>query len=90
MAKRIRRPIQAAIGKVNEAKKGDDVAAIQRAVEELQSASQRMAEHLYAASAQPGPGTAPGEGQPGPSADGTGPQAGKPDDVIDVEFEEKK
>ena len=41
--------LRAAIDKVNEAKKGDDAAAINRAVDELQRASQAMAEHLYAA-----------------------------------------
>jgi molecular chaperone DnaK len=80
--------IQAAIGKVNEAKKGDDLAALQRAVEELQTASQRMAEHLYAASAQPTGPSADG-GATTETAPGTGAGA-KPDDVIDVEFEEKK
>ena len=54
----------------------------------LQKASQAMSEHLYSA-----PGGAPGGGEgpgaaPGPGANG-GPQAGKPEDVIDVEFEEK-
>jgi molecular chaperone DnaK len=86
--------LRAAIDKVNEAKKSDDLAAINRAVDELQKASQAMAEHLYASASTPGPGgpsaSAPGgdgssaSGQPGDGA--TGP---KPDDVIDVEFEKK-
>jgi molecular chaperone DnaK len=80
--------LKAAIEKVNEAKKGDDVATINRAVEDLQRASQAMAEHLYAASAEPGPSAA-SEG-PAPGAAGDGQPGGKPDDVIDVEFEEKK
>ena len=46
--------VRAAIDKVNEAKKGDDAAAINRAVEDLQRASQAMAEHLYAANAAAG------------------------------------
>jgi molecular chaperone DnaK len=82
--------VTAAIAKVNEVKAGDDAAAIHRAVEDLQRASQAMAEHLYAASAQAGPG---GGGPTGagaePGGDG-GSSGGKPDDVIDVEFEEKK
>ena len=41
--------LRAAIEKVNEAKKGDDAAAINRAIDELQRASQAMAEHLYSA-----------------------------------------
>ncbi len=93
-----RSALQAAIEKVNEAKKGDDLAALNRAIDELQRASQAMAEHLYSAGAgQPGgggegpgagPGPGPGFGPGGHSHDGgAGP---KPDDVIDVEFEEKK
>ena len=87
--------LRAAIDKVNEAKKGDDAAAITRAVDELQRASQAMAEHLYAAGRQPGaaPGGGPGPGlrRRAPSlAQRRRPRASKPDDVIDVEFEEKK
>ncbi len=86
--------IQAAIAKVNEVKTGDDTAAINQAVEDLQRASQAMAEHLYAASAQPGPGAAgPGGPEGPPPGDGAAGQAGeggKGEDVIDVEFEEKK
>jgi molecular chaperone DnaK len=88
--------LRASIDRVNEAKKGDDVAALNRAIEELQRASQAMAEHLYAASgagAGPGPGAAPGAEGPGPDGAGA-PHGGaggqKPEDVIDVEFEEKK
>ncbi len=92
-----RAAVHAAIEKVNEAKKGEDPAAINRAIEDLQRASQAMAEHLYAGAqagaggpgAGPGPGHGPGPGPAGPSHEG-GPGAGKPDDVIDVEFEEKK
>ncbi|MGZ3413196.1 MAG: molecular chaperone DnaK, partial [Isosphaeraceae bacterium] len=40
--------LRAAIDKVNEAKNGDDVAALNRSIDELQRASQAMAEHLYA------------------------------------------
>jgi molecular chaperone DnaK len=82
--------LRAAMDKVNEARKGDDAAAINRAVDELQRASQAMAEHLYAASGSPGggPGGAPG---PGPTGEPSGgPDGQKPEDVIDVEFEEKK
>jgi molecular chaperone DnaK len=81
-----RAALRAAIDKVNEAKKADDAGAINRAVEELQRASQAMAEHLYAANAAPGPGAGPGPATEPPSSNG----GGKPDDVIDVEFEEKK
>jgi molecular chaperone DnaK len=82
--------LRAAMDKVNEVKKGDDASAIHRAVDELQKASQAMAQHLYASA-----GTAQGPGGPGPgpepsSSPNGGPEAQKPEDVIDVEFEEKK
>jgi molecular chaperone DnaK len=89
--------LRAAIDKVNEAKKEDDVASLNRAVEELQRASQAMAEHLYAASgagAGAGPGAAPGGGEGDHGGATTSPNGGaggqKSEDVIDVEFEEKK
>ncbi len=66
LAESDRSALRAAIDKVNEAKKGDDAAAITRAVDELQRASQAMSEHLYAAAgSKPGPG-----GQPGPDFGG--------------------
>jgi molecular chaperone DnaK len=98
-----RNALQAAIAKVNEAKKGEDVAALNQAIDDLQRASQAMAEHLYAAGGAgqagggPGPGAGPGPDAgggfgAGPSPDGgaAGPGGPKPEDVIDVEFEEKK
>jgi molecular chaperone DnaK len=92
-----RNALRAAIDKVNEVKKGEDAAAINVAIDDLQRASQAMAEHLYASQpspgggpgAGPGAGAAGGPGAEGPSTNGGG-AAGKPDDVIDVEFEEKK
>ncbi len=85
-----RAAVHAAIEKVNEVKKGDDPAAINRAIEDLQRASQAMAEHLYAGAQAGGPGAGPGPGPgAGPGASPNG-GAGKPEDVIDVEFEEKK
>ncbi|MGD0042925.1 MAG: Hsp70 family protein, partial [Isosphaeraceae bacterium] len=85
--------LRAAIDKVNEAKKSDDVAAINRAVDELSRASQAMSEHLYSAGgpgAGAGAGPGPGAG-PKPSASPNGGDGSqKPEDVIDVEFEEKK
>jgi molecular chaperone DnaK len=79
-------PIQAAIEKVKQAAKMDDVNAIKQAINELQQASHAMAQHLYAKSPG-GPGAAQ---QPPPSGDGQ-PATGKgKDDVIDAEFEVKK
>ncbi len=84
--------VKAAIDKVKEVVKHDDLAAINQAIEDLQRSSQAMAEHLYAASAAAGAATGGSGGPEGPAA-GTGAGGGagaKPDDVIDVEFEEKK
>jgi len=87
--------VQSAIEAVNEAKKGDDAAAINTAVDNLTRASQAMSEHIYAASAEqgePGAGAGAGAGAAGGPGDGRASSNGgaKADDVIDVEFEEKK
>jgi len=83
--------VRAAIDRVNEAKKGDDPAAINQAIEDLQRASQAMTEHLHAANASAGAASGPGGDSAAASASTNGGQQGKqPDDVIDVEFEEKK
>lgn len=81
-----RTALTAAIEKVNEAKKGDDAAGINRSVDELHKAAQAMSEHLYAA-ASAGPG---GAGAAGAASEAPGSGGAKPDDVIDVEFEEGK
>jgi len=80
-------PIQAAIDKVKQAAKKDDVNAIKQAINELQQASHAMAQHLYAKAPGGGPGQAQ---QPPPSGDGQQGQAKGKDDVIDAEFEVKK
>ena len=77
-------PLQAAIEKVREASKGEDVDAIKSAVKELEQASHAVSEVLYKASTA-------GEGEGGAdaeeaSADST-PDAA--DDAIDAEFEVK-
>jgi molecular chaperone DnaK len=78
-------PINAAIEKVKQAAKGNDVSAIRQAISELEQASHAMAQHLYS-KGQPGGGPSP---SPGP--DGAKPAGdGKKDDVIDAEFEVKK
>lgn len=68
--------IEAAIARVRQTENGDDVAAINSAVEALQQASYAMAQHMNA------PGAAPG-GAPDAGAAPGG------DDVIDAEFEKK-
>jgi molecular chaperone DnaK len=76
--------LEAAMAKVREAAKGEDVAAIKSAVSQLESASHAMSEALYkAAAASGGPGAAPDATT---TADaGTS----KDDDAIDAEFEVK-
>jgi len=76
-------PLQAAIEKVRETSKGEDVDAIKSAVKELEQASHAVSEALYKAGATEGEG---GEGAEEPSADST-PDAA--DDAIDAEFEVK-
>ena len=80
--------VRAAIDRLNTVKKEDDVAAINQAIEDLQRASQAMSEHLYAsANADAAPG---GGDTAGASTDASAQGGEKADDVIDVEFEEKK
>jgi molecular chaperone DnaK len=79
--------VRGAIERVNQAKAGDDPAAIQQAIDDLQQASQAMSEHLYAATAAAG--NRSGSNGPSGSSNG-GAQAGQSDEVIDVEFEKSK
>jgi len=75
-------PILAAMEKVKQAASGEDVAAIRRAIGDLDQAAHAMSQHLYAQGAPQADG-----GASGPAA-GDG-KSGK-DDVIDAEFEVKK
>jgi molecular chaperone DnaK len=81
--------VRSAIERVNQVKAGDDPAEIRRAVEDLDQASQAMSQHLYAGSATATAGSRTASSGPTGSSDGAarGPQ---PDNVIDVEFEEKR
>ena len=74
--------IEGSIAKVNAAADGDDVAAIDSAVDELMQAAQAFSQHLYQGQ-QAEAGAAAGGGEP--SADGAATSAD--DDVIDAEFE---
>jgi molecular chaperone DnaK len=79
--------LEAAIAKVREAAKGEDVAKIKSAIGELEAASHAMSEALYkSAAASAGP--AGSASAAGPSPDGAA--APTPDDdAIDAEFEVK-
>ena len=72
--------IEAALVKVDEAVKGDDVEAIEAAAKELSEASAGLAQKMYAE--QAAEAEAAGGEQPETSAAG--------DDVVDAEFEEVK
>jgi molecular chaperone DnaK len=63
---------------------GNDVAAINAAIDKLTAASHKLAEAMYKSTSGPG-GTPPGGGQPGPGDSGDGGQK-KKDDVVDAEF----
>ncbi|QDT56298.1 Chaperone protein DnaK [Caulifigura coniformis] len=75
--------VESASAKVNEALKGDDVAAINSAAENLEQATHALSKHMYE-SAQAGGGAAPGD------AAGNGQPAGGDENVIDAEFEKKE
>jgi molecular chaperone DnaK len=76
--------LEAAIKKVREAAKGEDVAAIKSAVGELETASHAMSEALYRATAG-----APGAQPSGDGAETAAGAAAEDDDAIDAEFEVK-
>jgi len=81
--------ISTAIEKVKTAAAGDDVAAIDAAMEEMTQASYKLSEILYkdagaAAGEQPEPG--PGEAPPPPAGDA----APSEEEVIDADFEVKE
>jgi len=88
-----KQPIQAAIEKVKQAASGNDVAAIQQALNNLQTAAHALAQHVQRQGGGTDGGEGPTAGGPTPHRDGGGPGAdgaGKKDDVIDAEFEVKK
>jgi molecular chaperone DnaK len=82
--------LEAAIAKVREAAKSDDVNSIKSAISELEAASHAMSEALYKSAAAAGAGAGPQAA----GANGAGTSAGggqsADDDAIDAEFEVKK
>jgi molecular chaperone DnaK len=71
--------IEAAIGKVKSKVDGDDAAAIEQAVDELNQAAHALSKHMYERAAGPS-GAPPEEGAKGPPKE----------EVIDAEFEKKE
>jgi molecular chaperone DnaK len=80
-----KQPIEAALEKLKEAHKSQDLAAIDAATNELNTVFQAASQEMYNASQQAG---AQGGAQPGPDAGSQ--QSGKDDEVTDVDFEEVK
>lgn len=76
-------PLEAAINKVREAAKGENVEAIKSAISELEAASHAVSKILYEAAAANNPEAAAGEAPSGEAKGGD-------DDAIDAEFEVKK
>jgi len=83
--------IEDAIARVKKAIEGDDIEAIQKAQEELTTASHKLAEAMYAKTSA---GQQPGADHAGAGAGaGAGAQTGagsRDDDVVDADFEEVK
>ncbi|MCL4112909.1 UNVERIFIED_CONTAM: hypothetical protein GTU68_045044 [Idotea baltica] len=73
--------IEASVKKVNEAVAGEDAAAIEAAITELEAGAHALSEHMY----KDGDPAAAGEQPAEATAD-----AGGGDDVIDAEFEKKE
>ena len=71
--------VESSISKVNEAAKGEDVAAIDSAITELEQAAHALAEHVYKDAESTAGTQPPGDGKP---SDEKG-----SDDIIDAEFE---
>ncbi len=82
-------PIDAALAKLKEAHKAEDLAAIDSSMAELQQALSAAGEELYknAEGAQPGADFA--QGNPGAAGDASA-QSNQGDNVTDVDFEEVK
>jgi molecular chaperone DnaK len=82
-------PIEAALGKLKEAHKNQDIDAIDKATAELNTVWQAASEEMYKATNQQGQGPQPGAEQ---SQASNGGDKGQPKDseVTDVDFEEVK
>ncbi|HEX6202344.1 MAG TPA: Hsp70 family protein, partial [Thermoanaerobaculia bacterium] len=89
VAPEVQGQVGSALETAKKALEGDDVAAMEKAIEELQQAGHKLAEAMYQqASAGAGAGTAGGPGGAGPGAAG-GPSAGAAggeEEVIDAEY----
>ena len=75
--------IETAVAKVKSKADGDDAAAIEQAVEELNQAAHALSKHMYERGSQAPP-------QPGAAPSGDGTQGGPKEEVIDAEYEKKE
>ena len=82
-------PIEAALTKLKEAHKQQDLAAIDTAMAEVNTAFQAASAEMYAQSGQAGPQAGADQGQAGPQAGGTD-NKDQGDNVQDADFEEVK
>ena len=85
--------IEAALAKLREAHKSQDIAAIDTALAELNSVWQAASEEMYKTAQTSGAGAGagqPGPGQPGAGQTGGGSSKSGNDEVTDVDFEEVK
>ena len=92
-----RAPIEAALSKLKEAHKAQDMAGIDAAMAELNATFQAASQDLYNAQAQANAGGGPSSGgagnagpQPNPGANDSPGSGGKDGGVTDVDFEEVK
>ena len=82
-------PIEAALGKLKEAHKSQDLAAVEAATAELNNAWQAASAQMYQQGAQPGAEQASGA-QAGPQPGAGASSSNKKDDIQDADFEEVK
>jgi len=82
----VRANIESALSNLEDKLKGDDKQAIEAALKQLNDASIELGKAVYQSTSSAGGGPGRGDGQPG-GAKPAG--AGKPDDVIDAEYEVK-
>ncbi|PRY95914.1 molecular chaperone DnaK [Marinilabilia salmonicolor] len=84
-----KKPIEDALAKLKEAHKSQDVAAIDKATEELNTVFQAASQEMYNASQEAQGGQQPG-GEQQAGGDQSGKKGGDDDEVTDVDFEEVK
>lgn len=84
----VKSEVEAAVGDLKEALKGEDTAAIREATEKAAATSQKLGQALYADAQASGAGAAApgGEGAQQAQSDAPGAAAGADDDVVDAEI----